>query len=197
LDSDYASKEDVWISDTTAPPEVMAHFELGSGTGGSYAELRVLRAASQDQFGTSVAVDGDYVAVGALYHDHNGHSSAGSVYAFLRTGTTSWDAGTKIAAADPDAQDFLGISVAIDGQKLIAGATGADDTAQNSGNAYVFRRTGANSWDSGSRIVPSEGSDSDEFGVDVGLAADYGVVADRFDDDEGQSSGSAYVIDFR
>jgi hypothetical protein len=121
LDSDYASKEDVWISDTTAPPEVMAHFELGSGTGGSYAELRVLRAASQDQFGTSVAVDGDYVAVGALYHDHNGHSSAGSVYAFLRTGTPSWDAGTKIAAADPDAQDFLGISVAIDGQKLIAG----------------------------------------------------------------------------
>jgi hypothetical protein len=32
-----------WLSTATSPPEVMAHFELESGTGESYTELRVVQ----------------------------------------------------------------------------------------------------------------------------------------------------------
>jgi len=103
-------------------------------------------------YGASVSIsdDGSYAIVGAT-----GQSAA---WIFRRTGTTTWDAGVKIALTGFS----LGFSVAISGDGLYA-LLGAH--AQHT--AYVFKRTGAYLWSQQAKIT-----ESDSFGYSVALSTD-------------------------
>ena len=61
-----------------------------------------------DSFGSSVAVSGDTVVVAAHGDDDNGNFS-GSVYVFVRSGT-SWSQQAKLLASDGTPLDALGAS---------------------------------------------------------------------------------------
>jgi uncharacterized repeat protein (TIGR02543 family) len=157
------------------------------------AQILASDGAADDYFGYSVSISGDYAIVGAHYDDDNGFAS-GSAYIFRRTGTNSWDAGTKITAADNAAGDGFGNSVSISGDYAIVGARSDDDNGSNSGSAYIFRRTGTNSWDAGTKITASDGAADDRFGASVSISGDYAIVGARGDDDNGSNSGSAYIF---
>jgi hypothetical protein len=157
-------------------------------------KLLAYDAAAGDQFGfRAVAISGDYVIVGAYGNDDMG-SSSGSAYIFRRTGTNEWDGGTKIVASDAYAADYFGIGVAIDGDYAVVGAYGNDDRGSISGSAYIFRRTGTNTWDAGTKILASDGAASDQFGRSVGISGDYVIVGAFGNDDGGSASGSAYIF---
>ena len=126
-------------------------------------------AAAGDQFGQAVAVSGDYAIVGAYGDD----GQAGSAYIFRRTGTNTWDAGTKIIASDKRSGDYFGQGVAISGDYAIVGAAIKDSYT---GGAYIFSRTGTNAWDAGTKIVASDAAADDEFGASVAIDGDYAVV---------------------
>jgi hypothetical protein len=160
--------------------------------------------AGYDHFGHSVAISGDYAIVSALYDDDGG-SGSGSAYIFYRTGTNTWGSETKIVASGtPRSQDRFGMSVAIDGDLAIVGATGIDSyngigvkVASNLGAAYVFRRTGAagtNQWQHEYKLTASDAADDDYFGEGVGISGDYAIVGAPFNDDVPYSSGSAYIF---
>ena len=146
-----------------------------------------------DYFGFSVAIDGDYAIVGAYGNDDGGGNS-GSAYIFRRTGTNTWDAGTKILASDAVSGDQFGVSVGIDGNTAVVGAYGNDDGGSASGSAYIFRRTGTNTWDAGTKIIASDAASGDQFGFSVGISGDYAIVGAQLNDDGGSSSGSAYIF---
>jgi hypothetical protein len=166
-------------------------------TGGWDAGTKILAsdAAFGDQFGIGVAISGDYAIAGAFGNDDGGGNS-GSAYIFRRTGTNTWDAGTKILASDAAGGDNFGQSVAIDGDYAIVGGHLNDDTGSNSnsGSAYIFRRTGTNTWDTGTKILASDAAESDWFGYSVGISGDYAISGARFNDDGGSDSGSAYIF---
>jgi hypothetical protein len=151
-------------------------------------------AAISDWFGHSVAIDGDYAIVGAHFNDDGVRSATGSAYIFRRTGTHTWDTGTKIVASDAAANDFFGFSVAIDGDYAIVGAYGNDDGGSGSGSAYIFHRTGTNEWDMGTKIVASDAGGGDNFGYSVGISGDYAIVGAYSNDHGGGSPGSAYIF---
>ena len=166
--------------------------ENGDG-GADFAKILASDGAVSDLFGQSVAISGDYAIVGALGDDDNG-SASGSAYVFRRTGANTWDSGTKILAADGAENDYFGYSVAISGYYAIVGARFDDDNGSQSGSAYVFRRTGTNTWDSGTKILASDGAENDYFGISVAISGDYAIVGAYLDDDNGSGSGSAYVF---
>ncbi|CAK0905908.1 unnamed protein product [Prorocentrum cordatum] len=150
-----------------------------------------------DQFGVSVAVssDGARVVVGADYYyaDDQG-IDFGSAY--VLDGTTG-ERLLKLVASDGAAGDQFGYSVAVssDGARVVVGARGDDDQGSSSGSAYVFDGT------TGERLlklVASDGAAEDEFGYSVAVSSDGArvVVGAIFDNDQGTSSGSAYVFDF-
>ena len=99
----------------------------------------------------------------------------------------------KILASDGAVSDEFGQSVAISGDYAIVGALGDDDNGSGSGSAYVFRSTGTNTWDSGTKIVASDGAENDYFGYSVAISGDYAIVGAYLDDDNGSGSGSAYI----
>ena len=108
-----------------------------------------------DDYGYSVALEGDTAVVGARYEDTGG-TSAGSVYVFTRSGT-SWSQQAKLNASDPNAYAGFGLSVGISGDSVIIGAWGNDTTAAGAGAAYVFTRSGT-SWSEEAKLTASDGA---------------------------------------
>jgi hypothetical protein len=127
-------------------------FERDLGGPGNWGEAVILYASDaqeQDFFGTSVALNGDTLAVGAIFEDGgpgNPVFYAGAVYVFERDlgGSGNWGEAAILHASDAQASDFLGNSVALDGESLVVGAHredgGPGDPLPDAGAAYVFER---------------------------------------------------------
>ena len=88
------------------------------------AKLTASDATDADFFGGSVAISGDTIAVGAYGDDIGAAEDAGSVYVFVKP-AGPWMNATQTArltASDGAGADALGISVAISGNTIVAGA---------------------------------------------------------------------------
>jgi len=83
-----------------------------------------------------VSIDGNTAVVGALNDDDKGFNS-GSVYIFRYDGS-SWIQQNKLLALDGADEDWFGVSVAINGNTALVGASGDDDNGSKSGSVYVF-----------------------------------------------------------
>ncbi|MCP4128449.1 MAG: PKD domain-containing protein, partial [Gammaproteobacteria bacterium] len=158
------------------------------------AKLKATDGTAADRFGQSVAIssDGSTVVVGATADDDNGNYS-GSAYVYSWTGN-AWNQ-TKIIATDGAADDTFGWSVAVssDGSTVVVSAPGDDDNGDSSGSAYVYSRTGS-TWNQ-TKIMATDGAASDYFGWSVAVSSDGStiIVGAYCDDDNGSTSGSAYV----
>ena len=155
------------------------------------AKLTSPNAAPGDKFGSSVAISGGTVVLGADLDGHAGQYS-GAAYVFSRSGS-GWVEEAKLTASDAAAFDFFGSPVAIYGDIVVVGARGNDDAGSFSGSAYVFRRDGAG-WSEHAKLTASDATAFDFFGRPVAIHGDR-IVAGAFgDDDLGALSGSAYVF---
>ena len=166
-------------------------------TGSTWTEQQKLTAsdaAAGDRFGSSVAIDGDTVVVGAPDDNVAGQTAQGSVYAFLRSGVT-WTEQQKITAADGAAQDAFGTSVGVSIDTAVIGAPG-DDTATgvDAGSAYVFLRTGT-TWALQQKLGIF-GAAGDALGTAVSIDGDTALVgAPGADTSNGPDTGAAYSYD--
>lgn len=161
--------------------------------GGVWDETKLTAFDRQrnDNFGKSVAIDGDRIVVGAPYDDDNADNS-GSVYVFDYDGRF-WET-TKLTASDPELGDWFGHSVAISGDRIVVGAYRADDQGINSGCAYIYDWNGA-TWVE-SKLTASDGEPFEEFGYSVSVDADRIAVGARFENTNGYKSGAAYIYDW-
>ncbi|VAX32081.1 hypothetical protein MNBD_NITROSPIRAE01-1886 [hydrothermal vent metagenome] len=154
-----------------------------------------------DRFGFSVSISGNYAIVGAEFEDGDdppNTNDAGAAHIFQRTGANTWDAGTKITAPDAQNLDRFGGSVSISGDYAIVGAYWEDGDAPNTnsaGAAYIFQRTGTNSWDTGTKIAAPDAQASDQFGSSVSISGDYAIVGARLEDGSNgdPDTGTAYI----
>jgi hypothetical protein len=135
-------------------------FTRNGSTWSQEAYLKASNTDASDNFGESVAISGGWAVVGApderssasgVDGDSTDDSAAdaGAAYVFLRTGTT-WTQQGYLKASNTDSLDFFGYSVALDGNRVVVGATGEssnatgvngdpiDDSAAKAGAAYVF-----------------------------------------------------------
>ena len=113
----------------------------GADNWGQFKKLTASDAHDSDFFGYDVAVDGDYVVVGAGW-SKGGGTQRGQVYVFVRSegGTDNWGEAQILRASDGANEDWFGFSVAIDGLYLLSGASGEDGAGVSRGAAYMFRK---------------------------------------------------------
>ena len=161
-------------------------------------ELLASECAEGEYFGSSVAIEGDIIVIGA----RNDYTS-GSAYVFRFDGT-SWSQEAKLLASDGAAGDQFSNSVAVSGDTIVIGANWAESYT---GSAYVFTLDGT-SWGN-----PVPGSDPPAFterakltacdpktdawfGVSVTIFDDTAVIGALVDDNEnGHNAGAAYVFE--
>jgi hypothetical protein len=99
----------------------------------------------------------------------------------------------RLAASDGTEADYFGYSVSVDGDRPLVGAYGSDANGSASGAAYIFHWDGT-SWLAEGKLLPSDGAAGDSFGLSVSLNGDRLLVGAPFDDDNGLSSGAAYLF---
>ena len=152
------------------------------------AKLTASDAAANDEFGISVAVDGDTIVVGA----HQNDSSKGAAYVFTWNSSNSkWEQKAKLTASDAAANDEFGIAVAVDGDTIVVGAHQNDS---NKGAAYVFTKPESDGWADATetaKLTASDAAASDELGISVAVYDETIVVGAHQSD---SNKGAAYVF---
>jgi hypothetical protein len=157
--------------------------------GTQLAKIKASDGVSYDRFGWSIAVGSGRIVVGAPYVDDNG-SNSGAAYIFDLDGN---QVANKIKPSDGATSDFFAGSsaVAVGSGRIVIGSTGDDDNGTSSGSAYIYDLDG----NLISKIKPSDAATSDGFGRGVAVGSGRIVVGAPGDDDNGTSSGSAYIFD--
>jgi hypothetical protein len=129
---------------------------------------------ASNQFGGSVALDGDTALVGAAYHTVD-TVQEGVAYVFTRTGS-NWTQQQELLAADGTGNDNFGSSVALQGDTMLIGARNKTVGATSGqGATYVFTRAGG-IWTQQTELTASDGAAGDYFGSSVALKGSTALV---------------------
>jgi hypothetical protein len=147
------------------------------------------------EFGRSVALEGDTIAVGA-YQADNGVRVGGAVHVFERL-SPGGDYRLVETIFHPDGVDgdAFGLSIALRGDLLLVGAPNRDDRGEDSGAAFLYRRLPRSErWILVSRVSPRDGVEFDRFARSVALDDRFILAGAGLDDVRGENSGSAHVF---
>jgi hypothetical protein len=169
-------------------------------SGGIWSQQAYLKASNTEAFdasGTSVAISGNTIVVGAPNESSNAKgvngdesdnsaSDAGAAYVFVRSGST-WSQQAYLKASNTEADDDFGSSVAISGDTVVVGSVaedsnatgvngdGSNNSADSAGAAYVFVRSGS-TWSQQAYLKASNTEEQDIFGGSVAISGDTIVV---------------------
>jgi hypothetical protein len=134
------------------------------------AELTASDGELKDCFGCSVAISGNTIVVGDFGLEVNGNVAQGAAYVFVEppTGWANMTETAKLTASDGVSEAQFGSGVGISGNTVVVGAPG---TSPMQGEAYVFvePRGGWKNMTQTAKLVPSDGFDSDNFGLSVSI----------------------------
>lgn len=148
--------------------------------------------AAGDLFGSSVAISGNKVVVGAMADDSSA-SNSGIAYLFELGGASSEVPVQTFANPGPLAEDGFGGAVGISGNTIAIGASGDDTGALDAGSVYVFDLLGANPATPSVTIPNPFPSSGDRFGNAVAVAEPR-VVVGAFSDNSPTDSGRVYTF---
>lgn len=160
-------------------------FKRNGGLWTQQVKLTASDGDTNDIFGCSVSISGDYAILGAEGDDDKG-SDAGSTYIFKRDGE-SWIQQSKLLADDGAKYDDFGKSVCISGDYAIIGAEGVGQY----GSAYIFKRDGEN-WIQQAKLIDADSVNGDHFGESVSICGYYAIVGASWGGEN--RSGSAYIF---
>jgi len=174
------------------------------------AKLSASDAAAGDWLGFSVAMSGNTIVVGSPFDDLFADSCCdhGSVYVFEKpeTGWTDATQVAKLTAAGQPRDEWLGYSVAIEGDTIVAGALQQYlfPPGEGAGAVYVFEKP-AGGWvdaTSNTKLTASDGKrgdffdHNDWFGASVAISGSTVVVGARQADiGPNSDQGAAYVFE--
>lgn len=177
-------------------------FEKVGGVWTYHSYLKSFNLDPEDRFGTSVAIDGDRIMVGAFSEDsssrvvngpdNNDIGFDGAVYEFIRIGGVWWP-GDYIKPSGYGPAMSFGWSVALDGDRMIAtgksemgSSTGVDGhtgdlSGFNSGAAYLFERIN-DTWTQIHYFKASNTRLQNEFGESAALSGRTAIIGSALDD---------------
>ncbi len=167
-------------------------FERNQGGAEHWGQVQKLTAIDGGgQFGISVAINIDTVAVGA---NHGNRGTSGAVYIFERNqgGAEHWGQVQELTASDANLLDEFGISVAIDGGTLVVGAWAIN--LATGGAAYIFERNqnGVEAWGEVQKLTANDVAAHDQFGSSVGIDGNTVMVGAA---GKNSNTGAAYTFD--
>ena len=188
-------------TDDSAPETGAAYvFVRNGGVWSQRAYLKASNGERGDGFGSSVAISGGTVVVGAPRESgsstgvngdqsDNRYSDAGAAYVFVQSGAT-WVQQAYLKASNTWERSRFGTAVAIAGETVIIGADGepgasrlvngdqTDRSAEGAGAGYIFVRSGT-MWTQQAYVKASNTEEvygPDYFGAAVAISGDTVVV---------------------
>ncbi|MEZ6038590.1 MAG: cadherin-like beta sandwich domain-containing protein [Planctomycetota bacterium] len=185
-----------------------------TGSGANWTQVARLTASNpgqEDQFGYSLALDGDTMVVGARFEDststgigstpNDAGSDVGAAYVFTGAGAT-WTLQAYVKPAVTTDVRWFGTSIDIDGDRMVVGAPLCNTLGIDAGLAYVFDRIGG-VWSESAVLAGNNTGSNDLFGWSVSVDGDTIAVGARQEssnttgtnpqqNDDGDRSGAVY-----
>lgn len=154
-------------------------FERDQGGPGAWGQATILDSGDppDNGFGISVAIHGDTAVVGAPFAEVGG-VIAGAVYVFERDagGPGAWGRTARIVGDQPQDWSWLGSSVDIDGDTIVAGSRNRQyaNPIYSEGALFVFDRHsgGPSAWGQVAELVADNPGPEDWLGYDVAIDGD-------------------------
>ncbi|MBN2041938.1 MAG: hypothetical protein JW864_18025 [Spirochaetes bacterium] len=166
---------------------------------------------SEDYFGKSVSINGDYIFVGASQDDGDDsgdYNWSGAVYVFkYNSETNSWEEKQVLRASDPAYYDQIGTSVSVYGDYAVIGVPNkyAEGVIVSEGFGagciYVFKYDlDSERWIQKKKIQTDSYNGSDYFGSQVVITDDEIFVGsyqeDGGDDNTTTDAGAIYIYEY-
>jgi|GEM_PF-3309707 len=174
-------------------------------------KLRAEGDQERDNFGDAVAIDGNWIAVGAKWDDDacpfDLSCNSGSVTMFFKDPATElfdWTRRDNLTAQTADGTpvaaqyDFFGSSLDIDGDRVVVGSYGHDAAGSGAGAAFVYRLEGLD-WVIEQRLTASDAASSDGLArLGLAIRGDLIIACARSGDADNppvSNSGTAYFFE--
>lgn len=125
-----------------------------------------------DILGWDVAIDDGRIVVGVPFRSDGGLLFSGSALVFEQVNGV-WTQVARLTSPAPEAGEYFGVSVAVEGDAVLVGATGSN-------SAYAFERGEDGVWTFAASLAPSLGYDVGSqfnFGAKVALERGKAVVS--------------------
>ncbi len=168
---------------------------------GHAAGLQAEDGQFQDQFGWSVALEGNVGLVGAIWEDgasSSGTAERGAAYLFrnLNTASGTITENIKLIANDAGNRDELGTSVALAGNTALVGA--AYDTVSKSkqGSAYLYRDldTATGTIAQTAKLIASDPVADANFGTAISMSGTMALIgASGANVGDNENQGAVYL----
>ena len=142
-----------------------------------------------DEFGYTVAINGNSVIVGAPIHADDQIYYSGAAYLYKLGAVSQLVA--KFLPNDPINTSFFAASVALNDSVILIGSPNDKGNDFVTGSAYLFD---INTGEPIGMIIAGDGAPYDSFGWRVALNHDNALISAWGDDDNGKDSGSAYLF---
>jgi hypothetical protein len=166
-------------------------FTLSGSSWIQQAKLIASDGAAYDQFGTGVAISGNYALVGCSFDDIGSNIDQGSAYVFMRSGS-SWIQQAKLTASDGATNYLFGHAVGLSGDYAIVG--NSFTSSGGAMTAYIFMRLGGG-WTQQARLTAATVI-GDHFSFAVAISGNYALVGSPDRTVGGNpSQGSAYLYE--
>jgi hypothetical protein len=183
-------------------------FELSNGIWTQQKKIVASDRESGQRFGCSLAIDGDYIIVGAYSDDISStFTDVGAAYIY-KSENGNWIEKQKIMASDYDGMDYFGWSVDIENDHIIVGAynesqdTSGANTMSSSGSTYVFKLGNDGIWTQKQKLIASDRAEGDHFGYNVKISGDKILIGANWEDEDSSgantvlNAGSAYIFEY-
>ncbi len=195
-------------------PSAGAAYVFERASSGSWVEVQKLvtqERDSLDQFGTTVAISGNTIAVGAPRETLNASGMdsmylAGATYIFEREGNGNWIQTQKLVASGRLPNRAFGNDLDLSGDYLmVSGLLDADGlpaqpSLVDAGAVYFFQRGTGGAWSEAHKLVASDRDAEDYFGQTVAVSGNqaiFGAPSEDHDVTGGafiSGAGSAYLF---
>ncbi len=147
-------------------------------------------AVEMAEFGGSISLENNYLAIGSGRADINGVQRAGAIYIYDLVGT-NWVFVQKLIASDFSDTGLLAVnptSLDSENMTIVAGAPG---TSNWEGAVYIFDSDGS-SWSESQIIHSPEVIPFSNFGIGVSISGDF-LIAGASGENNG--AGAAYIYE--
>ncbi|NND01245.1 MAG: hypothetical protein HKN91_00520 [Acidimicrobiia bacterium] len=176
-------------ADSTQVPQGVFVFEHDGTSWVQTATLHAEDPVEFTAFGSSLAVAGSMLVVGATHDSHAGEY-AGAVYIFEMV-DGEWQQIQRVVAWDAAPHDGFGHDVAATSDLIMVGAPWGDSEGPYTGGIYAFEH-GANGWHQIDKFKPDDAAGWQSFGQEFELNGTTVAAGVRSDDD---ARGAVYIFE--
>lgn len=164
-------------------------FRLVGTTWTQEQELVPSDSHDNNQFGTSIAIDGNTLVVGT-----SEIGIPGSAYVYEHNGMFFGNEAI-LSASDGHSGSRFGNRVSLSGNAVVVGASWDSEQGTGAGAAYLFLRGGASTWVQTHKLLSTGATNGDHIGESVAVAGSLIVIGSASHNTIGSNSGSTFAYD--